>query len=311
MAFSYIDACAEAGADIIKFQTHYAFEESTFDEPFRVKFSYKDKSRFDYWKRMEFTPQEWKLLSNHSKKRGILFMSSVFSEKAFNVIKNLNYCAWKVASGEITNLNLLDKMIKTKKPIIISTGLSNYKEISYICNYLKRKRAKFILLQCTSKYPTNLEDVGMNNMFLFKKKYAKHVGLSDHSGTIYPSVYASANGASLVEIHVAFSKKMFGVDTPSSIDINNLKILSDFTKKFSVLKEARVNKNNINSYKKIFSRSICVNRFVKKGEIIREKDLILKKPGGGLTPNEIKKVINKIAKKDISPLRILKSKDII
>ena len=86
IAHSYIDACADAGADIIKFQTHYALEESTLDEPFRVKFSYNDKTRFDYWKRMEFSPKEWKSLSNHAKRRGILFMSSVFSEKAFNVI---------------------------------------------------------------------------------------------------------------------------------------------------------------------------------------------------------------------------------
>ena len=310
IAHSYIDACADAGADIIKFQTHYALEESTLDEPFRVKFSYNDKTRFDYWKRMEFSPKEWKSLSNHAKRRGILFMSSVFSERAFNVIKNLEYCAWKIPSGEITNYSLLDKIIKTQKPIIVSTGLSDLDEIKKITNYLKRKKAKYILLQCTSKYPTSLEEVGMNNMFLFKK-FSNYVGLSDHSGTIFPSVYASANGASLVEIHVTFDKKMFGVDTPSSININDLKILTNFTKKFSILKNSDVNKNSNKKYKKIFSRSICVNRIIKKGEKIEAKDIILKKPGGGINPTSIKKVINKIAKKDISPLRILRLNDLL
>ena len=94
IAHSMIDACADAKVDVVKFQSHYAKYESTLEEPFRVNFSFKDKKRYDYWKRMEFTSEEWQGLFNHARKRGLLFMSSVFSNKAFRIINKLDVCAW-------------------------------------------------------------------------------------------------------------------------------------------------------------------------------------------------------------------------
>ena len=172
-------------------------------------------------------------------------MCSVFSEKAFKVISKLNICAWKIASGEINNKNLIDKCILTKKPIIISTGLSDFKEVSNINNYLKKRKADYVILQCTSKYPTKMEEVGINIMSDFGKKFRCKIGLSDHSGKIYPAVYASAMGASLVEVHVTFSKQMFGVDVSSSLNFEELKQLSNFTNTFSVLRNTKIKKKNI------------------------------------------------------------------
>ena len=314
IAHSYIDACADSGADVVKFQCHYANEESTLDEPFRVKFSYNDKTRFDYWKRMEFSPLEWKALSIHAKKRGLLFMCSVFSEKAFNIINKLDICAWKIASGEINNKIIINKSLKTKLPIIISTGLSNFSEVKKINTFLKKRKAKYIILQCTSKYPTRLEEVGINNLYEFKDKLKCKYGLSDHSGTIYPSVYASAIGASLVEVHVTFNKKMFGVDAHSSLDMNELKNLSSFTNNFKILKDNKIEKDIsdkiLSNYKKIFGKSICINKKILKGERIRNQDIIFKKPGFGISPKFIKKVIGKTAKKNLSPDRLILHKDL-
>ena len=222
---------------------------------------------------MEFSPEEWKQLASHAEKKGLMFMCSVFSEKAFKIISKLNICAWKIASGEINNKNLIDKCILTKKPIIISTGLSDFKEVKSINNYLKKRKADYIILQCTSKYPTKMEEVGINIMSEFGKKFQCKIGLSDHSGEIYPAVYASAMGASLVEVHVTFNKQMFGVDTSSSLNFEELKQLSNFMNNFSVLRNSRTKKISskiLSNYKKIFEKSICLNKNIPKGTKIKK-----------------------------------------
>lgn len=315
IAHSFIDVCADLGLDVVKFQTHYAEEESTIDEPFRVKFSFKDKKRFNYWKRMEFTPKEWKGLYTHARSRGLMFMSSVFSKKAFRIINSFDVCAWKVASGEISNFNLISDIIKTKKTIIVSTGLSNNKEINNLVKYLKQKKANFVLLQCTSTYPTKLEEIGCNVVDKFKKKYKCLVGLSDHSGTIFPSIYGICNNYNLLEFHITFDKKMFGPDSYSSLDINQVKELMDIKQNIEILKNNPVNKdkifNKIKNTKKIFTKSVCLKEPQKKGYIIKSEDLVLKKPGNGISPQNFSKILGKKLKKNKSNLELLKLSDLI
>ena len=313
IAHSFIDVCADLGLDVVKFQTHYAEQESTMNEPFRIKFSFKDKKRFNYWKRMEFSPREWQGLYAHARSRGLMFMSSVFSQKAFRIINSLDVCAWKVASGEVSNLNLISDIIKTKKTIILSTGLSNYKEINNVVAYLKKKKANFVLLQCTSSYPTKLEEIGCNVVEQFKKKYKCLVGMSDHSGTIFPSIYGICNNYNLLEFHITFDKKMFGPDSSSSLDLNQVKELMKI--KIKILKNNPVNKdtifNKIKNTKKIFTKSICLKEPQKKGYIIKSKDLILKKPGNGISPKNLSKILGKKLKKNKSNLELLKFSDLI
>ena len=315
IAHSFIDVCADLGLDVVKFQTHYAEQESTMNEPFRIKFSFKDKKRFNYWKRMEFSPREWQGLYAHARSRGLMFMSSVFSQKAFRIINSLDVCAWKVASGEVSNLNLISDIIKTKKTIILSTGLSNYKEINNVVAYLKKKKANFVLLQCTSSYPTKLEEIGCNVVEQFKKKYKCLVGMSDHSGTIFPSIYGICNNYNLLEFHITFDKKMFGPDSSSSLDLNQVKELMKIKKNIEILKNNPVNKNTIfkkiKNTKKIFTKSICLKEPQKKGYIIKSKDLILKKPGNGISPQNLSKILGKKLKKNKSNLELLKFSDLI
>ena len=123
MAHAFIDAIAKTGADAVKFQTHIASEESTVHEPFRVKFSYCDDTRYDYWKRMEFTKEQWKGLYDHASALGLDFLSSPFSVKALRMLEDIGISAWKFGSGEVFNTVLLHEAIKTGKPILLSTGL--------------------------------------------------------------------------------------------------------------------------------------------------------------------------------------------
>ena len=128
-AHAFIDAIARAGADAVKFQTHIAKAESTPEEPWRIKFSTQDSTRYDYWRRMEFSADQWAELKKHADSRGLLFLSSPFSTEAFSLLHGLGMNVWKIASGEIGNLPLLDKIAATGKPVILSSGMSDWREL--------------------------------------------------------------------------------------------------------------------------------------------------------------------------------------
>ena len=161
-AHAYSDAVANAGADAIKFQTHIAAAESTPAEPWRVKFSQQDESRYDYWRRMEFTPEQWAGLKCHADERGLIFLSSPFSLEAVELLDKLNVAAWKVASGEVTNWPMLERMAELKRPFLLSTGMSSPAEINQLVGWLLQQELTYVLLQCTTAYPCPPEKIGLN-----------------------------------------------------------------------------------------------------------------------------------------------------
>src|ERR1017187_5931062 len=129
MAHAFIDAIADAGVDAVKFQTHIASAESTPAEPWRVKFSVQDPTRYDYWKRMEFSEDAWNGLKKHADERGLWFLSSPFSEQAADLLDRVGVAAWKVASGETSNLPRSERLARDGRPVLLSTGLSPLAEI--------------------------------------------------------------------------------------------------------------------------------------------------------------------------------------
>ncbi len=154
MAHAFIDAIAKSGADAVKFQTHIAAAESTPAEPWRVKFSYQDATRYDYWKRMEFTEAQWRELKQHADERNLLFLSSPFSLEAVDMLQRIGIPAWKVASGEISNVPMLEKMLATGLPIILSSGMSPFRELEARVRQVQEAGNDLAILQCTSMYPT-------------------------------------------------------------------------------------------------------------------------------------------------------------
>ena len=160
--------CKKAGADYVKFQAHYAKYESTFNEPFRKGYKFKENSRYDYWKKYEFTKKQWKILIDFSRRNKIKFLCSPFSVYAYEVLKSLGIKKWKIGSGEFFSDNLIKRIVKDKGEIYISTGLSTLNEINNKINFLK-KNTNFTLIQCTTKYPTKIKDVGINVLDNLKK----------------------------------------------------------------------------------------------------------------------------------------------
>ena len=314
MAHAYIDALADAGVDAIKFQTHIASDESTLDEDFRVKFSYQDKTRFDYWKRMEFTESQWLELKNHSHTRGIEFLSTPFSIAAVNLLSRIGVEAWKLGSGDTKPSSMLDAMISTKKPIIMSSGMSTWNELDKIVREVSNAGSNYSLMQCTSKYPTPLTEVGLNLLEEIKNRYGCRVGLSDHSGSTSPALAAIARGFSLIEVHATFDKRMFGPDVIASLTIDDIKHVVQFANNLQSMDNNPVNKDTMArtliKQKELFDRSLALVKDLPSGHVLSENDLTLKKPGGGLTWSDRSKLINRPLSRDMSMNRILKIEDV-
>jgi N,N'-diacetyllegionaminate synthase len=296
MAHAYIDAAADAGADAVKFQTHIAAAESTPGEPFRVKFSHQDASRYDYWKRMEFTEPQWGGLAQHARERDILFLSTPFSLEAVELLDRLGVPAWKVGSGEVTNLPMLSRMAETGRPVLISSGMASWEDLDQAAAAIGA-RAPLAVLQCTTSYPCPPEKVGLNLIAQLRDRYGCPVGLSDHSGTIYASLAAAVLGANLVEVHVVFSRQCFGPDVQASITTGELAQLVDGVRYIERAMAHPLDKSQMagemSELKVIFGKSVVAARDLPAGHRLEAVDLALKKPGTGIPAARLDKVIGR------------------
>lgn len=302
LAHSMIDAAAKAGADAIKFQTHIAEEESSPEEPWRIKFSYEDKTRFDYWKRMEFTKSQWQELRDHAHEKNLLFVSSPFSLAAVDLLRDIQLDAWKIASGEVSNSLLLKEICKDGRTVLISSGMSNIQELSGAVEVCKSSGAPVGVMQCTSAYPCPPEKIGLNVLKQYQELFSCPVGLSDHSGTIFASLAAASLGAQVVEVHVTFSKDMFGPDTKSSITFEELKTMTEGIRFIEKMNSSEIDKNNqdedILKLRGLFTKSIALKSSLKAGELLTEENITLKKPGSGLNSDALDQVLGKRLKEN-------------
>ena len=314
IAHSYIDAVAEAGVDAIKFQTHIAEAESTHKDKFRINFSYEDANRYEYWKRMEFTEQQWRGIKDHCDSLGLTFLSSAFSVEAVELLDQIGMPAWKVGSGEINNPLILEAMLRTSKPILLSTGMSNWSEIDESISILSGQKADYAVFQCTSKSPTSLDEIGLNVLSEMKSRYKVPIGLSDHSGSTSSAYSAIANNADILEFHIAFNKKMFGPDTQSSLDFNQLKQVVKFRDDNFRMESNPIDKDKmakeLTAMRELFNKSLVLRKSLKRGSIIKKEDLTAKKPGSGIPAQNIDKCIGKKVTNDMTLGHILSWEDI-
>ncbi len=302
-AHAFIDAIAEAGADGVKFQTHIAHAESTPAEPWRVRFSRQDASRYEYWKRMEFSEEQWAGLRAHVGERGLRFYSSPFSIEAVELLARVGVAGWKVASGEVTNVPMLDRMAETGLPMIMSTGMSPMAEIDAVVAAVRDRGLDLTLLQCTSMYPTPPERLGLNVIGLFRDRYGCAVGLSDHSGTVHAGLAAAALGIDMLEVHVALSRQMFGPDAPASLTPEELKLLVEGVRFIERALANPVDKDavaeELAGVRDVFTKSVVAAVDVSAGTVLLAEHLAVKKPGGGIPPEGLAAVVGRRARIDL------------
>ncbi len=313
MAHAYIDAAAAAGVDAVKFQTHIAEAESSAYEPFRVKFSFADATRFDYWKRMEFSPEQWAGLKKHCEEKGVEFISSPFSCAAVDLLETLDVQRYKIGSGEVSNLLMLEKIARTGKPMLLSSGMSSLTELDETVTFLKPFGNDLSLLQCTTAYPTLPRQWGLNVISVLKERYRLPVGFSDHSGEIFACLAAASLGAAILEFHIVFDKQMFGPDAPASLTPAQVKTLVQGVRQIESAFAQTVDKQDNASFlslKNIFEKSLAVNRDLPEGHVLVVEDLEAKKPKGyGIPANRFREVLGKKLVRSLAQYDFLKEGD--
>ncbi|MEP0713749.1 N-acetylneuraminate synthase family protein [Algoriphagus sp.] len=313
-AHAYIDALADTGVDAVKFQTHIAEAESSAFEPFRVKFSKQDDTRFSYWKRMEFTLGQWQGLKTHCEEKNMKFISSPFSNAAVDVLEAIQVEHYKIGSGEISNFLMLEKIAKTGKPIILSSGMSSMEELDKTIEFLMPFGNPLSILQCTTAYPTKPTQWGLNVMGELKHRYNLPVGFSDHSGDIFACLAATTLGAEIVEFHVVFDKRQFGPDSPASITIDQTKLLCDGIHQIKSALNNHVVKSENQKYaelKVMFGKSLAVNKALSAGHILTGDDLESKKPGDrGIPASEYRSVLGRELNRNLEKWDFLNAEDL-
>jgi N,N'-diacetyllegionaminate synthase len=314
MAHAFIDAAARAGADAIKFQTHIASAESTPGEPWRVKFSYQDTSRYDYWKRMEFTEEQWHGLKKHTAERSLKFLSSPFSLEAVELLERVGVAAWKIASGEVSNTPMFERIAATRLPILLSTGMSSLSEIDMAVAQVKGYELPLTLLQCTSMYPTPPEKIGLNLIPFFRGRYDCAVGLSDHSGTIYAGLAAAALGIEVLEVHITLSREAFGPDVSASVTTTELAQLVEGIRFIEEMRANPVDKElmaqELAPLRDLFTKSLVVRLDLPAGTMLKAEHLVIKKPGTGIPANRLREVVGKRLRQAIKADELLHEQDL-
>jgi len=305
LAYKLVDVAKKCGADFIKFQTSIPeLHISKFAKKanYQTKNTPGDESQLQMCKKITLSYEEFRKLKKYCKKKKIEFLSTPFDLKSIDFLKSLKMKYFKIPSGEITNLPYLTKVAKLKKKVILSTGMANLLEIKEALKILisnGTKKKNITVLQCNTEYPTPLRDANVRAMLTIKKKFKVNIGYSDHTEGIEASLVAAALGAKVIEKHITLNKNLSGPDHKASITPKELKKMVEEIRKVTVALGNGVKKVSPSEGKniKISRPSIVAAKEIKKGEKFTIKNLTIKRPGNGISPMKLFKVIGKIAKK--------------
>lgn len=308
-AFRLIDIASKAGADAVKFQTFKAEEMATLNNKYN-KIEKYPFNLFNRWRDLEFSFENYKKVINYCKKKKIIFMTSVFGTESLNFTKKFNSII-KISSFDLNYFELLDEAIKARKPILISTGISNEKMIEKLINFFKAKKFKnYALMHCGSCYPLRFEDANLNYIKKLNKKFPNNpIGYSDHTLNISSSIAAVALGAKIIEKHITISQKDKFPDAFFSLEYKNLDLM---------VRNIRELESSLGKEKKIISKSIMQNKkamrsyyavnFLKKNTIIKKGMFKALRPrvSGAIEIHEFYNFLNKKLNRNIKKYGLLK-----
>ena len=281
-AMRLIDAAADAGADTVKFQTHIAEAETLPNAPSPSYFA--AEPRLAYFKRTAFAPEQWKALAGHAESLGVSFLSSPFSLEAVDLLEQVGVAAYKVPSGEVSNVPLLERLAATGKPVLLSSGMSDWTELDRAVEVL-RGAGPLTVMQCSSEYPCVPEHVGLNVLAEMRDRYDLPVGFSDHTLGFAAPFAAAALGATVIEKHFAFSRLMYGSDAKHSMEPADFRMLCSGLRDIWAMLANPVNKGDNTRYsdmKRIFEKSIVSSRPIPAGATLTLDMIAFKKPGDGI-----------------------------
>ncbi|MBU46984.1 MAG: acetylneuraminic acid synthetase [Flavobacteriales bacterium] len=287
-AIQMIDQAVEMQADCVKFQMRHL------DQLYRkksIKKSGEDLGTeyvLDLLRKFELTVGEQEKLSDYCKEKGILYLCTPWDIKSAKILETFNVPAYKVASADLTNIPLLEFLVKTKKPLILSTGMSTSEEVVYTADILSQKGAEFVLLHCNSTYPAPLHDINLNWMHELRKIHPL-VGYSGHERGTNVTLAASTLGACIIERHFTLDRNMEGPDHAASLTSNEFQLMISGIREIEESKGSggirelsqgeMINRENL-------GKSLVASRNLKKGDILNENDIKVLSPGQGLSPQK-------------------------
>jgi N-acetylneuraminate synthase len=294
-AMKLVELASAVGADAVKFQTHIAAAETLRDAPMPAYF--KGEPRYEYFERTAFNEEQLHSLKLQAQQQGLEFLSSPFSLEAVELLCRVGMQRWKIPSGEITNLPLIDACAATGCPVMLSSGMSSWSELDAAVEVVRKRGAELAVLQCTSEYPCPYESVGMNVMREMGTRYNVPVGLSDHTLTIFAPIVAVTMGASIIEKHLTFSRAMYGSDARHSLEPNEFAQMVEGIRAAESMCRSSVDKDAaahaLSEMKHIFQKSIVTVCDVPAGTLLTSDQIAFKKPGGGISPAELPLVVGR------------------
>lgn len=301
LAYKLIDAAKKCGVDCIKFQTFKTenlVTKTAKKAEYQVENTKNNDSQFAMLKKLELSYDDFKSLKEYCDKIDIEFMSTPFDNDSVDLLEKLNMKTYKISSGDITNKPFLEYVASKNKPIILSTGMCTMDEVQDAVSWIEKAGNKQItLLHCTSNYPTPYSDVNMNAMITLDNAFPYPTGYSDHTKGIIIPIMAVSMGAVVIEKHFTLDKNMEGPDHKASLDVNELREMVKAIRDIESAKgsgEKQPAESEL-STREVARKSIVAAREIKKGHVITREDLCLKRPGDGILPKEIDKIIGKTA----------------
>jgi sialic acid synthase SpsE len=307
-ARTLIEAAAEAGADAVKFQSHLPKAEML-REGFTA--DYVGGSLFKLLTKVELSPEDHFSLKEHAESSGLIFLSTPFSREAADLLEVLDVSAFKVGSGELTNLPLLSHIAGKGRPMIVSTGMSEMEEIEEAVQSIRRLNSQLVLMQCTSTYPSRYEDVNLGAISVLRERFQCPVGLSDHSEGIYAALGAVALGAAVIEKHFTISRNWEGPDQKASIEPHELRELVKGVR--AVEKALGCRKTVVEAeleVQRMARESVVSLEVIPEGATISEEMVWVKRPGTGIPARELQKVIGRKARRHIEANTMLRWGDL-
>ncbi|MDC0856122.1 N-acetylneuraminate synthase [Candidatus Pelagibacter sp.] len=311
-AFKLVDIAKKAGADAVKFQSFIASEEISTSAPkakYQMNTTNPKESQLDMIRKLELSFNEQKKLKLYCDKLKIEFISSPFDIKSIHTLKKIGLKTVKIPSPEINNLPYLIEISKKFSKIILSTGMSNIKEVNKAIKILKKNKKKEIsILHCISSYPTKLEHLNLNAIRTLKNNFNNKIGFSDHSIGTEGSLLAIASGAKIIEKHFTINRNLNGPDHKISLSPNQLNKLVKkirYTEKImgnGIKKPQICELENI----KVVRKSIVANKIIKAGEKFTKKNITTKRPGTGISPMKWKNLLGKKSRYDYQKDEIIK-----
>lgn len=297
-----------AGADCVKFQHHLADEEMLPDVPMSDNF---DMPLYEFLKQYALTLEQHRQIKAACDDFGITYLCTPFSRTAADEVETLGVSAYKIGSGEMTDLPTLKHISKFGKPMLVSTGMSTFEEIDRTYELLVDLNVELCLLNCVSEYPPDYEDVNLGLIPIMKERYKDAViGHSDHTPDLYTSFGAVTLGAAVVEKHVILDKREPGPDQSVSIDFTELSSLVDGIRKIQAGMGASRKVNEKESAIRDWAlRSLVTTRPIAKGDEITAQSIWSKRPGTGIPASEMDSVIGKVATRDLESNVMLARED--